>query len=187
MHNIPAIIFAGGKSSRMGTDKALLPFENFKSLSEFQHHKLSLLFEEVYLSSKKDKFDFSCNVIADMYEDSSPLVGIISVFETLDNDEVIILSVDAPLVDKEVIDKMIEVSNTVQADAIIAQSPDGLQPLCGIYRRSILPLAKKHLKQNNHKLKDLLQASSLKIVVFESHKPFTNLNTQEEYQKLFLG
>lgn len=187
MHNIPAIIFAGGKSSRMGSDKALLPFGDFKSLSEFQHHKLSLLFEDLYLSSKVDKFDFKCEVITDTYEESSPLVGIISVFETLAVDEVFILSVDSPLVDKEVIEKLIEVSNDVQTDAIIAQSPDGLQPLCGLYRRSILPLAKKQLEANNHKLKDLLHLSKVSAVIFDSHEPFTNLNTQDEYQKLFLS
>jgi len=186
MYDIPAVIFAGGKSARMGRDKALLPFEEFKSLSEFQHHKLSLLFKEVYLSSKKDKFDFPCEVITDSYEESSPLVGIISVFDKLDNDEAFVLSVDAPLVDQEVIEKLIEVSSDVQADAIIAQSPDGLQPLCGIYRRSILPLAKKQLEENTHKLKDLLQRARLKKVHFESRKPFTNVNTPEEYQNLLL-
>lgn len=186
MYDIPAVIFAGGKSARMGRDKALLPFEDFNSLSEFQHHKLSLLFKEVYLSSKKDKFDFACEVITDIYEESSPLVGIISVFEKLDKDEVFILSVDAPLVDIKVIEKLIEASSDVQADAIIAQSPDGLQPLCGIYRRTILPLAKKQLEGNNHKLKDLLQRARLMKVNFESHKPFCNVNTPEEYQNLFL-
>lgn len=187
MHNIPAVIFAGGKSSRMGSDKALLPFEDFTTLSEFQHHKLSALFSDVYLSSKTDKFDFPCDVITDLYEESSPLVGIISIFETLNVDEVFILSVDAPLVDEKVIDKIFLARSEENSDTVIARSPDGLQPLCGIYRRSILPLAKKHLALDNHRLTDLLNTAKSKAVIFHSNKPFTNLNTQEEYQKLFIS
>ena len=180
-YNIPAIIFAGGKSSRMGRDKALLPFGDYTTLSEFQHHKLSQLFSKVYMSAKVNKFDFDCEVIEDKYDDSSPLVGIISIFETLDVDEVFILSVDAPLVDEKVIGKLFTQRDVV-ADTIIAKSPDGLQPLCGIYRRSILPLAQTHLAQNNHRLTALLKASRMQIVSYDSNTPFTNLNTQEEYK-----
>ena len=190
MYDIPAVIFAGGKSSRMGSDKALLPFAEFSTLSEAQHHKLSQLFSQVYLSSKENKFDFNCEVIEDTHAESSPLVGIVSVFETLEADEVFILSVDAPLVDKSIIDRLLEKresknkEETVNADALIANSPDGVQPLCGMYRRSILPLARTHLAQNNHRLTALLKASHVKHVHFESNIPFTNLNTQEEYKTL---
>ena len=185
MYDIPAVIFAGGKSSRMGSDKALLPFANFSTLSEAQHHKLSQLFSQVYLSSKENKFDFNCEVIEDTHEESSPLVGIVSVFETLEADEVFILSVDAPLVDKSIIDTLWEKrKEAVNVDALIANSPDGVQPLCGMYRRSILPLARTHLAQNNHRLTALLKASHVKHVHFESNIPFTNLNTQEEYKTL---
>ena len=187
MYNIPAVIFAGGKSSRMGKDKALLPFASFGTLSEFQHHKLLQLFTRVYLSAKKNKFDFNCHVIKDIKEGSSPLIGLISVFETLEVEEVFILSVDAPLVNEDVIEKLWLEKKVTGVDAIIAQSPDGLQPLCGIYRRSILPLACTHLLEDNHRLKSLLKASNVKYIHFDSNTPFTNLNTHEEYQKLLLS
>ena len=60
-----AVIFAGGKSSRMGEDKALLPFSNYPTLTEFQHDKLSTLFDDVYISAKQNNFDFECRVIQD--------------------------------------------------------------------------------------------------------------------------
>ena len=170
-HHIPAIIFAGGKSSRMGQDKALLPFANYNTLSEFQYSKLSSLFEKVYISSKEEKFDFNVRVIADRYEESSPLVGIISIFEALKADEIFILSVDAPFVDEE------------EFDAIVAKSTSGAQPLCGVYRRSILPLAQKHLSEQNHRLNDLLSKSNTKFVTFEDDAPFINLNHPHEYEE----
>lgn len=184
---IPAVIFAGGKSSRMGTDKALLPFGKYKTLSEFQYHKLKQWFETVYISSKTNKFNFRCPIIEDVYEESSPLVGIVSVFRALPVEAVFILSVDAPLVDESIIKRLWESyreEENVFKDAIIAKSPNGLQPLCGIYKRSILPYALKNLSQNNHRLGALFGVVTIKTVIFNDETRFTNLNTQEEYQRL---
>ncbi|MCF6244696.1 MAG: molybdenum cofactor guanylyltransferase MobA [Sulfurovum sp.] len=184
-YTIPAIIFAGGKSSRMGKDKALLPFKKYSTLSEFQYHKLQQWFDEVYISAKTNKFPFTVQVVKDKYEESSPLVGIISVFETLKSEAVFILSVDAPLVDENVVKTLWEAykeDSTVHA--IIAQSPSGLQPLCGIYKKDISPLAKANFTKNKHSLKALLDSPTTKIVHFKDNALFTNVNTQEEYLNL---
>ena len=45
------VILAGGKSSRMGQDKTLLPFGGFKTLTHYEVAKFSKVFEEVYVSS----------------------------------------------------------------------------------------------------------------------------------------
>ena len=179
-----AVIFAGGKSSRMGEDKALLPFGGYPTLTEFQHSKLTTMFDKVYISAKEHKFDFDCLVIEDNYTENSPLVGIISIFETLKVEKVFILSVDAPLVNKETIEKLLKYDQNSR-DAIVAQSPSGIQPLCGIYKRSILPLAYLQLEKGHHRLGELLRLANTLFVKFDEDIPFTNLNHPEEYQKAF--
>jgi len=184
-HTIPAIIFAGGKSSRMGEDKALLPFKGYSTLSEFQYHKLEQWFDKVYLSSKTDKFPFKGKVIKDLYDESSPLVGLISVFETLESEAFFVLSVDAPLLNKKIIEKLYDAyKDNSSLDAVIAQSPSGLQPLCGIYKRSILIYAKENFSNNQHSLKALLDKSTIKTIDFKKDVLFTNINTQDEYLNL---
>ena len=183
MHNTPAVIFAGGKSSRMGRDKALLPYAGCKTLSEFQYKKLQNYFTAVYLSSKTNKFDFDCEIIFDVEEKSSPLVALVSIFEQLDVERIFVLSVDAPLVDETVIEKLFE-SDDKRHDAIIAQSPQGLQPLCGIYHHSILPHAKRALKNDMYKLTKLLQVAHTLTVSFDQELPFANINHKEEYERL---
>ncbi|MBT8348873.1 MAG: molybdenum cofactor guanylyltransferase MobA [Sulfurovum sp.] len=179
---IYAVIFAGGKSSRMREDKSLLPFGNYPTLTEFQQAKLSTLFDKVYISAKENKFDFNCRVIKDTYTENSPLVGLISVFETLKIEEVFILSVDAPFVDKETIQKILD-HNDSRADVIVAQSPSGIQPLCGLYKKSILTLAYAQLERNNHRLSDLLRLANTLFVQFNEDVLFTNLNHPAEYQQ----
>lgn len=180
--SLDAVIFAGGKSSRMGKDKALLPFAGYNTLAEFQYSKLSKLFKHVSLSAKENKFDFDCVVIEDIYEDYSPLVGIISIFETLQIEEVFILSVDAPFVESDTIEKIVSCKEN-DSDAVIAESPSGIQPLCGLYKKSILPLARQQLEKNNHRLSDLLRLAKTQFVKFNEDRPFTNLNHPKEYQQ----
>jgi molybdopterin-guanine dinucleotide biosynthesis protein A len=182
MYKLPAVIFAGGKSSRMGRDKAHLTFGGYPSLSQYQYVRLEKLFEKVYLSAKSDKFDFDAPVIEDKYEVHSPLAGLVSVFETLQCDAVFILSVDAPFVGEKVIERVMEHIDRPN-DIIAAQSPEGVEPLCAIYKRSVLPKAKAMLEANNHRMTDLLEAVETQKVLFEEREPFLNLNHPEEYEE----
>ena len=185
MYDIPAVIFAGGKSSRMGADKALLPFNAYPTLSEYQYVKLKKYFTSVYLSSKEKKFDFTCDVILDTHTLSSPLVALVSIFDTLEAETVFVLSVDAPLVGQHVIAKLFHAYDS-KFDAIIAKSPNGLEPLCGIYNRSILTSAQASLDKNKHKLIKLLENAYTQTVFFEEDVAFTNLNFKHEYEALLL-
>jgi molybdopterin-guanine dinucleotide biosynthesis protein A len=178
---IPAVIFAGGRSSRMGEDKALLPFGEHQSLARYQYDRLSELFKTVYLSAKGKKFGFEAPLITDRYDTHSPLVGIVTVFETLDTEALFILSVDAPFVDKTVIDTLIDTWEG--EDAVVARSSGKVQPLCGLYARSILPLAKEEMQKGNHKLKLLLESAHTRYVDFEKSDAFLNLNYPHEYEE----
>ncbi len=180
-YDIPAVLFAGGKSSRMGKDKTLLPFSGYRSLSEYQYVRLGKLFQTVYISAKDNKFDFQADLIKDRYKVSSPLAGIISVFESLDAEEVFILSADAPFVDAKVIDALIQ--NREDHDAVIARTASGQQPLCGIYKRSVLPVAQENFKADDHRIGNLLNSVDTKFVFFKEEAAFTNLNHPHEYEE----
>ncbi|RUM64044.1 MAG: molybdenum cofactor guanylyltransferase, partial [Sulfurimonas sp.] len=86
MINLPCVIFAGGKSSRMGEDKTLLPFAGFTTLTEFQYSRLSKIFTNVYISCKdKNKFPFDANYIIDkkVQDTFAPTLAFVSIFESL--------------------------------------------------------------------------------------------------------
>lgn len=185
-----AIIFAGGKSKRMGTDKSLLDFINSKSLAEYQYKKLQGIFQNVYISTKENKFNFDAKLIFDRYTQSSPMVAIVSIFEHLNVDNIFILAVDTPCVDKDTIETILSYhfklsKNLLKLpDILVAQSPSGIEPLCGIFSSNVYPIAKKLLKNNQHKLKILLNQCETKTIFFENEKKFLNLNTQSDYSDL---
>jgi molybdopterin-guanine dinucleotide biosynthesis protein A len=178
-----AVIVAGGKSSRMQEDKALLPFGNFNSLAEYQYVRLLQFFDNVYISAKSNKFDFPATIIEDGYESSSPLVALVSIFETLITvDEVFVLSVDAPLISTQMIEQLYQEAKH-ESVVIVARSKQGLEPLCAIYRRGILNEAKKFLEEGNHRLQLLLSKVMTQEVEMKEDDLFLNLNHPSDYQK----
>jgi len=178
-----AVLLAGGKSSRMGRDKSLVPFCGSPSLAQYQYSKLERIFKNVYISAKEKKFDFPCSVILDKDKRSSPLVAIVSALEELGVNEVFILSVDSPFVNEIVIRKILDKYMGLKSKpcVLLAESHNGLEPLCGIYSSKILPYAKNMLQLNQHRLKSLIQKLETQTIYFEEGMNFLNINTPQDY------
>jgi molybdopterin-guanine dinucleotide biosynthesis protein A len=186
--NMPCVIFAGGKSSRMGEDKALLPFRENNSLAEFQYERMKKIFSDVYISAKSaDKFDFTCKLIEDPknIDTYAPTAGFVAMFDTLHVSKIFVLSVDSPFVDKDTVLKLIDADND-SIDACIAKTEGGSHPMCGIYHSSLHVSFKKMLKNNTHRLGQLLKNSKTEYVFFKDENPFTNINHPHEYKSAII-
>ena len=184
MISIPCVIFAGGKSSRMGEDKALLPFGSFSTLTEYQLARLSKIFSNVYISCKdKNKFNFDANFIEDVPSQNTyaPTLGFVSAFKRLKTESFFAISVDSPFIDEAIIQTIID-SDENENDATVAQTDRGIQPLCGIYHNSLEEKFQEMQKTDNHKLGFLLKNSRTSYVCFKDEEPFLNLNNPQEYE-----
>lgn len=179
---LPLVIVAGGKSSRMGSDKALLPFGDFATLTQFQLSRFAKAFSALHVSCKeKEKFSFETSFIEDIpsYHESSPLVALLSILEEIKT-PACVLSVDTPFVTFDIFKRLYDVLED-NIDAIIARSPFGTHPLCGIYAPSLIPNIIQMLSCNEHKMEHLLRKSAVTYVDFEEDAPFFNLNHPHEY------
>jgi len=183
----PCIIFAGGKSSRMGEDKALLPFSTFDTLTEYQFSKLSKIFTNVYISAKS-KENFSLHLQKYVIEDvesetSAPTIGFVSFFKHLEGEKFFVLSVDTPFVGEDEVRKLLSFSE--QYDAVIAQT-EKKHFMCGVYSRSLEQEFKNMLESDRHQLGRLLKSVETKYVTFDDESTFMNLNEPSEYQEALL-
>jgi len=182
IEHIPCVILSGGKSSRMGEDKSLLPFGASKTLIEFQHDKLSKIFKNIYISSKSDKFDFPCKIIYDTSEIYSPMVALQSILQSIEEKKVFIISVDTPLVEENTIYKLIKESSNERFDVTICKDLEKTHNLIGVFSKNILKQIDTMLQDNNHKINTLLtQKMKLQIILFDDNKQFSNINTKEDY------
>ncbi len=184
MISVPCILFAGGKSSRMGSNKALLPFGGYTSLAHYQYERLSRIFSNVYISTKSsDLFDFHANFILDSNTtDFAPTAGFVSSFQTLKEQSIFVLSVDSPFVDESIITKLLE-NHLPHHDATIAKTHSGSHPMVGFYNSSLLSAFIQMQEHNDHRLGKLLCVSKTLYVEFDNEELFANLNHPHEYQE----
>lgn len=184
MFDMHCVIFAGGKSSRMGEDKSLLPFGGCSTLAQFQYNRLTKLFTHVSVSTKSaEKFDFDADFLLDPKEvDYAPTAGFVSAFRSIGAERIIVLSVDTPFVNDTVFQSLID-ADEERLDAVIARTATGSHPLCGIYHRSLLEEFERMLREGDHRLGKLLGSSKTRYIEFEDEELFTNLNHPYEYQE----
>lgn len=178
-----AVILAGGKSSRMGRDKALLPFGGYSTLAEYQYRRLSTLFEQVYISSKEDKFDFEAPLIFDKEKSSSPLLATASIFETI-KDDFFLIAVDMPLLDIESIKKLLKLYREQPESAVyLFESAEGLEPTAAIYRQRCYKTLLEQLRAGRHSMRECIAKEPYHALQIESENAFLNTNYKSEYLK----
>jgi len=179
LQELQCVILCGGKSSRMGDDKALLPFENYNTLAHFQVERLKPHFKSVQLSSKTNKFDFPCDIIYDKEEISSPMIALKTILSALKDEKVFIMTVDTPFVSLETMGKLYASSKNF--DITVAQTLR-THNLCGVFSKSILGKVVEMVDDDFHKIGALLKRVNTSYVKFDDENEFLNLNTPDEYK-----
>lgn len=180
---VSAIILAGGKSKRMGTDKAFLEIDGTTLLKKAIDLCKNICNEIIISSNKLEHKIYGYAVIADEIENCGPLGGISSCLKQSKTDWNLVISVDAAYVDADFLKFILtEISDF---DAIVPFSEKGKEPLIAIYNKSCLPVLKSHLKNSNLKMHNLLSAINTKFVdtqvwVEKYPKLFHNLNRPED-------
>lgn len=180
---ITCVILCGGKSSRMGEDKSLLPFSTSSSLTLYQYNRLKPYFKNIYISSKIDKFDFMDKnmLILDENKDIySPIIALNTIFNKLPNQKIFIMTVDTPLVSIKSIEKLIEESENF--DICVAQT-EKIHNLCGVFSTNISSSINNMLQNDIHKVGYLLKNNNTQIIQFPQNDEFLNLNNKDEYFK----
>lgn len=180
---ITCVILSGGKSSRMGEDKSLLPFSTSKTLIQYQYDRLKPYFRNIYISSKVDKFDFLEKnfLILDENKDIfSPILALDTIFKKFENQKIFIITVDTPLVSIDSISKLIDAS--INYDICIAQT-EKTHNLCGVFSSNISLTIKTMIENDIHKIAYLIKKNKNKILKFPNNSEFLNINNKEEYEE----
>lgn len=183
--NITGIILAGGKSSRMGTDKGLVLFKNKPFIKHIIEAIQPLVDDIIIISNNKEyeKFGFIC--YNDLIENSGPLAGIYTGLKYSKTENNLIVSCDVPLINADVLQKLTEQSND-SSEVIQLQSKGRNMPLIAMYKKQCMNIFKEELKQDQRKVQKVLEKCQVKTVVIDSdfEKHTTNINTIKDLEIL---
>ncbi len=182
---ITGIILAGGKSSRMGHDKAMLLYKN-KPFIAHSINALKPLVETILIVGDNKQYDpLGYNRVNDIVKDAGPLSGIVSGLQASATHYNLVVTCDVPLLTTEVLTLLTNaISNT---DAIIQLKTQLHEmPLLAIYPKSCLPVLEKSLFSGNRTIKIALENCTVKNVVVDSslEKFIENINTKKQFNKL---
>lgn len=177
-----AIIMAGGKSSRMGADKSMLPIKA-RPMIETIYEQLRGTFGQILISANNvEKYaSLSLPVIKDKVTGQGPLMGIASALKASNNELNFVVACDVPHIDLTYVRKML--AEAKGFDAVIPMSGDGkYEPLFAVYRKSILEAINKVLDAGKRKISDVFGRCKVKYIRLEAER-FVNLNTRTEYEE----
>jgi molybdopterin-guanine dinucleotide biosynthesis protein A len=189
MSDFSAFVLAGGRSSRMGADKAFLQLDGCTLL----HRALELagtVAADVRVVGTAEKFAAFAPVVEDRYPERGPLAGIHAALSATPTDFNLILAVDLPFLEKRFLVWLAEQAQAGDAVVTLPRAAGGLQPLCAVYRREFRELAERALAAGRNKIDTLFRETTVRIIEEDELARFAfplamfdNLNTPEEWEQ----
>ena len=179
--NITVQIMAGGKSTRMGRDKAFVTLGG-KTLLDRAVDRWKGWGKSLFLSvgseDRKKLAPMDAVPVFDRYPGFGPLGGLHGGLLVCDTEYLLLCAVDTPFLTPEHAEKLVEAIGT--ADACVYTLEGWPQPLFGLYRMSCLSVAQLLLEQGEGRMMRLLDTVNTVRIPVEKAADFRNLNTPEE-------
>jgi molybdopterin-guanine dinucleotide biosynthesis protein A len=184
-------LLSGGRSSRMGQDKALMPFLG-RPLIQRIMERLASVGEQVILSTNRpaDYAFLHLPSYPDIKPDCGSLGGLYTALSSAGHSIIAAVACDMPFANPALFKYEWQLLCQTGADVVIPSSSNGLEPLHAVYRReACLPAVESALEAGNLKMIAWLQNVSVRIVLpeevahFDKHGlAFWNLNTPEDFR-----
>jgi len=187
--DLTAFVLAGGKSMRMGVDKAFVDYEGRTLLSRALDLARSVT-PDVRIVGSHEKFAPFAPVVEDIFRNCGPLGGIHAALRASSTELNLVLAVDTPFVSWAFVQYLISRARCVpEAAAVVPRDGDGWQPLCGVYRREFAETAESALRLGRNRIGGLFDAVRTRVIEPEelqsagfSRAIFRNLNTPAELE-----
>lgn len=187
------IILAGGRSSRIGRDKAALPWRGATLLTDLLLRSQGVAFDEIIVSANRPP-DLSAlppelaarvRVVADDCQDCGPLGGMEAAFRACTCSYCLVLSVDLPFYDFSPVKRLLpELSQTSLVDLFLPMSENRPQPLAAIYKReAALEAVQAALAAGKRRVLSIADALTV-CILDDAGAPilYENVNTPSAYK-----
>jgi molybdenum cofactor guanylyltransferase len=202
MEPITVLILAGGRSARMGRDKAWLEIDGRPLIERVARRLLPLAGEIVFSANDPAPFGeliarlpIPVRVVPDVFLDAGPLAGLHAGLSAARHDALLAVATDMPFVNHAVVEQMMALCE--DADAVVPRlAADGFdapqpEPLHAVYRRACLPAIEAALRANRRRVVSFLpdvnvcyiDEAALRTIDPELSS-FRNINTPEEWRAI---
>ena len=178
-----AVILAGGKSSRMGSCKAELPWAG-KTLLEHQVDKIKAIGIRDIIVSGYSEPVAGTRYVPDIYPEKGPLGGIHACLCAAKKAACFVISVDAPLFAPDEMKLLMEAHLAGDSPITVAGHCGTLEPLIGVYDCGLSDAAESILQGTNTSVKRLIDKVGVNVCEFSNGNSARNCNTPAQYKQL---
>jgi molybdopterin-guanine dinucleotide biosynthesis protein A len=190
INKVSGVILAGGKSSRIGEDKAFLLLEG-KPLIEIMLDKLKTLFKSLLIITNKPQVykKYGIKTYKDIIAEHGPLGGIYTALTKSRSAHSFIVACDMPFLNPDFVRYMLRKIDGF--DVVIPRYRGQLEPLCTVYSKNCIPSIENEISKKNLKIRSFFPNVKVKVISeaeilkFDSEgKLFVNINTLPDYRKI---
>lgn len=182
------VVLAGGRSRRLGVNKALLRFGGVPLLRIVVDRVAEVCDEVVVAVDRPQRYQgmaLAARLVADLAPGLGPLSGLQSGLRASGTDNVLVLSCDLPFLNEKLLRYMAEQPRSYQA--LVPWADDRWHPLHSIYNRSCLPEVDRMVNQGGGSMRDLLSRLDVRPLSEDDLRrwdpdglSFLNLNRRED-------
>lgn len=188
---IYGLVLAGGRSRRMGQDKALLARGDRSQLA-YIVRLLECRLDRVFVSSRADQQSEAersrFEQIIDRYEGIGPVAGILSAMEEYPDVDWLVVACDLPNVDAQTIAYLLQQRSPEQPFSAYCSSHDGLpEPLCAVYRSCAAHIVRRFVSEGIHCPRKILIRSDTLLLEQVDPRSLDNVNTPDDLRDSVLS
>ena len=187
--DVTAFVLAGGQSTRMGREKAMLELGGSTLLERALQLALTVAAEAMVVGSRGE-FERYGRLLEDVYPGQGPLGGIHAALWASPTDLNLILAVDTPFLEARFLEFLVAQARESGAVVTLPRTADGFHPLAAVYRRSFRETAEQALAEGRNKIDALFAQVETRVLEEEELRRFAfapaifeNLNTPEELER----
>lgn len=177
-------VLAGGRSTRMGQDKALLPWKGSTLIESVAREVLQAAGNVTLIGSPELYgnlgFPGCFPVIPDRIEGCGPMGGLHAALSVTTADWNVLAACDMPGVTCQLLEELLAAAEASGADALVPQTPGGLEPLCAVYHVRLLPAVESAIQSKLLKMHDFVSRIEARLWPVAQASLFRNLNTPKQ-------
>ena len=184
--DVTGVLLAGGKSTRMGSDKVNLEVSG-QTVFERSLDFLQQLFSRVIIASNRPELALpGIPAIPDIFPGSA-LGGIFTGLKSAETDWVFVTPCDMPYPDSRIVELLFRLHEG--ADAIVPLTPSGYEPVFAFYHKKCLPVFEDALKRGRKSIFALYPQLNVRFLEWQNmpadwEKSMLNINTPEDLERV---
>jgi molybdopterin-guanine dinucleotide biosynthesis protein A len=189
---VSAAILAGGTSTRMGRDKALIPIDGIPMIQRILGTLQRVVPTVVVISDRAWEYGFlGVPVHPDVIKDRGPAAGIHSALVHASTERVLVVPCDMPYLSEELLRHILRFPDP--GDVCVLEAGGVRNPLCGLSHRRVLPVIEPEIQASRHTPQYLLDLLEARTVTVTPDLPFftphllANINDEADLRSVTTG